>query len=151
MSFEEGKPITDAKYIKENKIKIREIAKDLTDIFNKQIYDFGFIHSDPHQGNLFVRKVDDKSSKKNFKLVLLDHGLYRDLDDSFRYHYMNLWRGIIMQDKKILKEGCNNLGIDKVELFMSVLTSKTYDELMDKSTKYDTDKRLGQKSIFNNI
>ena len=149
MSYEEGRPITDSKYIKENNICIKEIAKNLTDIFNKQIFKYGFVHSDPHPGNLFVRNEIDAYGRYKLKLVLLDHGLYRDLDDDFRFNYMNLWRGIILQDKEILKKGCNNLGIDKVELFMSILTSKTYDDLMNKSTKYDTDKRLGQKSKFN--
>jgi len=148
MSFEEGRPITDSHYVRENKINIKEIAKNLTDIFNKQIYKFGFVHSDPHPGNLFVRNEFDKYGKKQLKLVLLDHGLYRDLDDDFRFNYINLWRGIILQDKEKLKKGCNNLGIEKVELFMSILTSRTYDDLMNKSTKYNTDKRLGQKSIL---
>jgi aarF domain-containing kinase len=148
MSYEEGKPITDSRYVRENNISIKEIAKNLTDIFNKQIFKFGFVHSDPHPGNIFVRNEKDHYGKDRLKIVLLDHGLYRDLDDHFRFNYMNLWRGIILQDKDILKKGCNSLGIDKVELFMSVLTSRTYDDLMNKSTKYNTDKRLGQKSKF---
>lgn len=147
MSYEEGKPITDSRYIRDNNISIKEIARNLTDIFNKQIFKFGFVHSDPHSGNLFVRNEKDRFGINRLKIVLLDHGLYRDLDDNFRFNYINLWRGIILQDKEILKKGCNNLGIDKVELFMSILTSRTYDDLMNKSTKYDTDKRLGQKSI----
>lgn len=127
---------------------MKEIAKNLTDIFNKQIFKFGFIHSDPHPGNIFIRNEFDKHGNKNLKIVLLDHGLYRDIDDKFRYNYMHLWRGIVNQDKEVLKQSCNNLGIEKVELFMSILTSRTYDDLMNKSNKYTTDKRFGLKSIL---
>ena len=147
MSFEEGKSIIDADYIKKNKINVNEIAKNLTDIFNKQIFKFGFIHSDPHPGNLFIRKEKDINNKDKLKIVILDHGLYRDIDNDFRFNYAKLWRGIFLQDKKILKESCNNLGIKKVELFMSVLTSRTYDDLMNQDHKYVTEKRLGDISI----
>lgn len=145
MSFEEGRPITNMKYIKENNINIQEIANILFDIFNKQIFQFGFVHSDPHPGNLFVRK-EKVNGKFITRLVLLDHGLYRDLDDSFRYNYAKLWRGIITQNKNILRESCNALGITKVELFMSILTSNTYDEIMEQKDKFRASKRLGQKS-----
>ena len=36
----------------------------------------GFVHCDPHPGNVLVNKV--KGSKSNdFEVVLLDHGLYQ--------------------------------------------------------------------------
>ena len=147
MSLEEGKTITNMKYIRDNKIKVKEIANILCDVFNKQIFEFGFVHSDRHPGNLFVRK-EKVDGKEMTRLVLLDHGLYRDFDVDFRYNYACLWRGIITQNKEILKTSCNNLGVKKVELFMSVLTSNTYDTLMDKENKYSATRRIGQKSNY---
>jgi aarF domain-containing kinase len=145
MSFEAGRPITNMKYIKENKIQVKEIANILCDVFNRQIFELGFVHSDPHPGNLFIRK-EKVDGKEMTRLVLLDHGLYRDFDDDFRFNYACLWRGIITQNKDLLRESCNNLNIKKVELFMSILTSNTYDSLMDKDNKYSSNRRLGQKS-----
>lgn len=145
MSYEVGKPITNMKYIKENKIEIKEIAHILCDIFNRQIFEFGFVHSDPHPGNLFIRK-EKVGNKEMTRLVLLDHGLYRDLDEDFRYNYSSLWRGIITQNKDLLIKSCNGLGICKVELFMSILTSNTYDTLMDQNNKYSANRRMSLKS-----
>ena len=145
MSFEEGKSITNMSNIKKNNIKLKEIANILTDTFNRQIFEFGFVHSDPHPGNLFVRK-ENVNGKDMTKLVLLDHGLYRDLDDSFRYNYCLLWRGLITQNKDMLRESCNALGVSQVELFISVLTSNTYDSIMSKENKYNSHKQLGLKS-----
>jgi aarF domain-containing kinase len=142
MSYEEGKSITNMEYIKKNNIKIKDIANILTDAFNRQIFEFGFVHSDPHPGNLFVRKENVKG-KEMTKLVLLDHGLYRDLDNSFRYNYCLLWRGLITQNKDMLRESCNALGVSQVELFISVLTSNTYDSIMSKENKYNSHKQLG--------
>ena len=35
-----------------------------------------------------------------WQLVLLDHGLYRELDDSFRLEYAGLWRSLIFAGKR---------------------------------------------------
>jgi aarF domain-containing kinase len=145
MSFEEGKSITNMKYIKDNKISIKEIGSILTDTFNRQIFQFGFVHSDPHPGNLFVRK-EIVNGKQMTRLILLDHGLYRDLDESFRLNYCLMWRGLITQNKALLKESCSNLGIKQFELFLSILTSNTFDDIMDKGQKYSTNKRMGYNS-----
>ena len=32
------------------------------------------------------------------QMVLLDHGLYRDLDEAFRINYCNLWKAMITID-----------------------------------------------------
>lgn len=94
MTWEEGKSITDREYRIKNKIKTTEIAELLANAFNKQIFEFGFVHGDPHSGNLFMRKENENGTMKT-KLVLLDHGLYETLDDKFRLSYASLWRGIL--------------------------------------------------------
>ena len=91
MSYEEGASITNINYMRQNKIDIKETATILSELFYKQIFQLGFVHSDPHPGNIFVRK-EKVNGKDITKIVLLDHGLYREFDDHFRYHYCNLWR-----------------------------------------------------------
>jgi len=93
MSFEEGSSITDINYLKKNKIDVKDVSLLLSEIFYKQIFQFGFVHSDPHPGNIYIRK-EKENGKEVTKIVLLDHGLYRDYDDHFRYNYCNLWRGL---------------------------------------------------------
>lgn len=91
MSYEEGSSITNINYLRDNKIDTKELSIMLSETFYKQIFEFGFVHSDPHPGNIFVRKEKVKG-KDVIKIVLLDHGLYREYDDNFRYSYCNLWR-----------------------------------------------------------
>jgi aarF domain-containing kinase len=143
MSFEEGKQITNMEHLKKNNIRLKEISNILSDVFNRQIFEFGFVHVDPHQGNLYVRKDNETGQTK---LVLLDHGLYKKLDYSFRYNYAQLWRGILTQNKDLIRESCLNLGVKKVELFMSILTSVKYDDIMNKDHRYVSRKRLSNKS-----
>jgi aarF domain-containing kinase len=63
--------------------------------FNHMIFKAGFVHSDPHPGNLFVRK----DAKGELELVLLDHGIYVELSETTRLAYTKLWRGILAQDE----------------------------------------------------
>lgn len=72
MEFIKGYSITDLNRLKEDGIEISEVAKKLTDVFNKLIFKYGFFHADPHPGNIFVEKL-----KNDYRVVLLDHGLYK--------------------------------------------------------------------------
>lgn len=54
-------------------------------------------------------------TKDNFtgksRFVLLDHGLYRTLDENFRYNYCQLWRALILNDQALLNQASANIGI----------------------------------------
>jgi len=52
----------------------------------------GFVHCDPHPGNLLINPLPNK---KDFEIVLLDHGLYQSLSRTFRYNYANLWMSLL--------------------------------------------------------
>jgi aarF domain-containing kinase len=148
LSFEEGKSIVDTDYRIKNQIKVSEIANLLAHVFNRQIFEFGFVHSDPHHGNLFIRK-ETVNGEITTRLVLLDHGLYRDLDKTFRFNYALLWRGVLMQNKDMIREACSGLNVSNPELFIALVTNRNYQDILNEELKYDTKSRLGDKrSIF---
>ena len=41
-------------------------------MYADMIYKFGYVHCDPHAGNILVRKNEHREDE----IVLLDHGLY---------------------------------------------------------------------------
>ena len=55
MSCEEGIPVTHVRRMIENKIDLKELANLISVTFNHMIFKEGFVHADPHPGNLFVR------------------------------------------------------------------------------------------------
>lgn len=59
------------------------------------IFEKGFVHSDPHPGNMFVRRKPNAKSNSDIELVILDHGIYTDLTNETRLSYTKLWRGIL--------------------------------------------------------
>ena len=64
--------------------------------FSDQIFVTGFVHCDPHPGNIFVRPHPDNN--KEFQVVILDHGLCLELSEDFRKNYSTFWRSMFLQD-----------------------------------------------------
>ena len=88
---------------------VSDVAKLLSSVFNEQVFLEGFVHCDPHPSNALIRKQNGKPF-----LVLLDHGLYKQLDDDFRIQYARLWRSLMMADVKGIKEACMELGVEEM-------------------------------------
>jgi aarF domain-containing kinase len=52
-----------------------------------------------HTGNLLIRPSPKGSrSPYNFEIVLLDHGLYFDMDTELRTNYSRMWLSLISRD-----------------------------------------------------
>ena len=62
----------------------------------------GYVHCDPHPGNVLVQKNPITGSND---IVLLDHGLYSTLEDGFRHDYISLWNALLKADKDDIKVG----------------------------------------------
>lgn len=75
---------------------MKDLARIISETFVYMIFEKGFVHSDPHPGNLFVRT---KNNNKDIELVILDHGIYTALPTETRLSYTKLWRGILSQDE----------------------------------------------------
>lgn len=125
MSFEEGFAITDKKRMIDQKIDINTVAKELAYCFSRSIFEYGFVHADPHPGNIFVRK----HASKGFELVLLDHGLYRPISRDVRMAYSKLWNGIFLQNKDLIQEACELLGLKREDfkLMTSMVTKQEWE------------------------
>jgi len=99
MSFETGTPVTHVRKVHEQGIDLKDLSKLISQSFNYMIFKDGFVHADPHPGNLLVRL----GPKGKPQLVLLDHGIYTALKTETRLSYARLWRGILSQDEKMIK------------------------------------------------
>jgi aarF domain-containing kinase len=96
MQFEEGFRATDIESIDKAGISRRAVAKLISSVFNAQIFETGFVHCDPHEANVLLR--DHPTKKGQPQIVLVDHGLYKKLDENFQESYARLWKGIVMAD-----------------------------------------------------
>lgn len=60
-------------YLQNHKIEPFDLCRKIGDLFSHMIFVEGFLHSDPHPGNILVRK---EPGDKQVTVTLLDHGLY---------------------------------------------------------------------------
>ena len=87
-----------------------DLSSLISSVFQAQIFEKGFIHCDPHPANVLWRKT--KNGKP--QLILLDHGLYKQIDDDFRINYAHLWKGLLMADIDTIKKACSSMGINEI-------------------------------------
>lgn len=118
MEYVEGCRIDDVSKLSALNIDADSVAKTVVDAFAKMIFIDGFVHCDPHGGNLLVRK---SATKAGFEVCILDHGLYREMDDDFRQGYCLLWKGLILRRQNDLSNACVKLGVPGLEELLSIM------------------------------
>lgn len=83
---------------------------------------------DPHPANVLLREHPTKKGKP--QIVLVDHGLYKQIDDEFRITYARLWESLMMADLNGIKTASEKLGIgEMVSIPNYVFFAKYYYEL----------------------
>lgn len=96
---------------------IHSIMHTMVELFSAQIFSWGWVHCDPHPGNVIIRPNPSHPSIP--QLVLIDHGLYVRLTDDFRRQYATLWRGLMTIDFGVIKKVAEEWGIGTPDLFAS--------------------------------
>uniref|UniRef100_A0A8C7PPT3 AarF domain containing kinase 5 n=1 Tax=Oncorhynchus mykiss TaxID=8022 RepID=A0A8C7PPT3_ONCMY len=118
--FCEGCKINNVEEIKRQGLSLKDTAEKLIRTFAEQIFYTGFIHADPHPGNVLVRRGPDKKAE----LVLLDHGLYEYLSEIDRVALCKLWRSIVLRDDTAMKRYSNSLGVKDYFIFCEMLLQR---------------------------
>ncbi|KAJ7911061.1 ABC1-domain-containing protein [Mycena leptocephala] len=72
----------------------RAIMEPMVELFSAQMFLWGWVHCDPHPGNVLVRP--HPAAPRTPQIVLLDHGLYVQLTEEFRRDWC-AW-GVAMPD-----------------------------------------------------
>ncbi|RPD53409.1 atypical/ABC1/ABC1-B protein kinase [Lentinus tigrinus ALCF2SS1-7] len=97
------------------------VMQTMVDLFSAQIFDWGWVHCDPHPGNIIIRPHPDpaRARQRQAQFVLLDHGLYVQLSASFQQQYAQLWKGLLSADFNVVKSVAEEWGIGTPDLFAS--------------------------------
>ncbi|XP_050517846.1 uncharacterized aarF domain-containing protein kinase 5 [Diabrotica virgifera virgifera] len=113
----DGYKISDLENLKKENYSLTDINNKLFEAFGYQIFQTGFVHGDPHPGNVLVRKVNG-----NAQLVLLDHGLYQEVSAKDRIALSHFWKAIVLRDHRNMMKYSNELGVKDYEVFAEILT-----------------------------
>ena len=98
------------------------VMQTMVDLFSAQIFRWGWLHCDPHPGNIFIRPYPQRPHRP--QLVLIDHGLYVELSPKFRRQYAELWKGLLAMDLGTLQRIATEWGIGAPDLFASSVLLK---------------------------
>jgi len=118
--FIDGIKISDREEITAAGLNVSDIDRKLLRIFSEQIFKTGFVHADPHPGNLLVRKIND-----GCQIVVLDHGLYEELKKPVRESLAGLWVAIAEDDHHSMSLYSKELNVEDYRLF-SMAVSQRY-------------------------
>ena len=88
------------------------------------MFKFGWVHCDPHPGNVFIRP--NPSNHQKMQLVLIDHGLYIAEPEPFRLKYCQLWKAILTWDNSTLNRIASEWGVEFPEILASATLLSPY-------------------------
>ena len=145
MEFCTGVHINDVENLKKQGVDVYDVSNKIGQMYSKMIFDDGYVHCDPHPGiwtknrwifltlmvacfagNVLVQK---KTSGET-EIVLLDHGLYTQLSNKFRYDYADFWLAIINKDVEAIKATADNLGVGSLYgLFACMVTARSWSSI----------------------
>ncbi|XP_055879490.1 aarF domain-containing protein kinase 1-like isoform X5 [Biomphalaria glabrata] len=127
MEFCEGGKVDNVQYMKEHNISVNQITERLGQLYSQMIFVEGYVHCDPHPGNVLVHPTDSGP-----QIILLDHGLYQTLTDDFRMHYSKMWLAMINADVEGMKTHATALNVgDLFGLFACMLTARSWKSLTE--------------------
>jgi aarF domain-containing kinase len=110
-------------------LNLKEVMTTMVDLFSAQMFLWGWVHCDPHPGNIFIRRLANGHSE----LVLIDHGLYIHMKPEFRHQYSLFWKSLMTFDNDTLKAVVRSWGVNNPDIFASATLMKPY-EGGDRST-----------------
>lgn len=129
MEFCSGNKISDVESMIKARIRLKDVSAALTHLYGQMIFLHGFVHCDPHPGNILIKF--DPDQRRKFRLILLDHGIYKELPDEFRMNYAHLWKSLVDGDEIGIRKYSEKLGGgDAYKLFSVVLTHRSWDTMV---------------------
>ncbi|XP_069064499.1 aarF domain-containing protein kinase 1 isoform X2 [Pleurodeles waltl] len=127
MEFVDGGQVNDRSYMERNQIDVNQVSRGLGQMYSEMIFVNGFVHCDPHPGNVLVRRCPDT---KRTEIVLLDHGLYQVLSEKFRMDYCRLWQALIKADMKRVQKYSQELGAGNMyPLLACMITARSWESV----------------------
>lgn len=126
---------------------VKTIMQTMVELFSAQIFEWGWVHCDPHPGNIIIRPHPSRPREPQF--VLLDHGLYVQLSEEFRQEYALLWRGLMTADLNVVKAVAGKWGIGTPDLFASATLMRPVrfanDADVEKMNQYEQSMAMKEK------
>lgn len=101
---------------------VRSVMQIMVELFSAQMFSWGWVHCDPHPGNIIIRPNPQDTTIA--QLVLLDHGLYVKVDEEFRRDWSLLWKGLLTREFSVVEKTTKKWGMGLPDMFASIALAK---------------------------
>lgn len=101
---------------------VKAIMQVMVELFSAQMFNWGWVHCDPHPGNVIIRPHPTRPGIP--QLVLIDHGLYVGVEDGFKKQWVDLWRGMLAGDFDSVEQVTKEWGMGMPDLLASATLMK---------------------------
>ena len=146
--FIDGIKVSDKEALENAGLDLVSIDRNILNIFSEQLFHTGFIHADPHPGNILIRP---NTGKLNCQVVLLDHGLYEEINDDVREALAGLWLGIVNNDHQEMESCCRKLNVEDYRVFSIALSQRFISSPPGTEDELDFSKMFGGKKFNRKI
>ncbi|KAL1738814.1 hypothetical protein HDZ31DRAFT_50407, partial [Schizophyllum fasciatum] len=87
----------------------RAIMQTMVELFSAQMFSWGWVHRDPHPGNVLIRPLPAKPTQP--QLVLLDHGLYVSVSGDMRRQWASVFTAMLVGDRAEVESVVSQWGV----------------------------------------
>ncbi|TFK25857.1 ABC1-domain-containing protein [Coprinopsis marcescibilis] len=101
---------------------LKSVMQTMVELFSAQMFSWGWVHCDPHPGNVIVRP--NPSDPTQPQLVLIDHGLYVRVPEKFRREWVQLWRAMLSGDYRGVQDVTTEWGMGLPDFMASFTLMK---------------------------
>ncbi|WWC64250.1 uncharacterized protein I303_106859 [Kwoniella dejecticola CBS 10117] len=143
MEWVDGCRLNDRTQLEKWNLDLRETMDLAISTMSAMTFSWGFIHCDPHPGNILVRPHPTKKGKP--QIILIDHGLYISLPREFREDYCTLWRSLFVLDVPKIETIARKWGIAlDANMFASAILLRPFQVNKNKKQK----EKIPEKSQY---
>jgi len=103
LEYVEGIKISNQEQLRKSGFDLSRVAKNVVEAMFRQIYEFGFFHSDPHPGNLAVLSGE--------RILFMDFGQVGRIDREMKEKTMDLVLGMVRYDSDAVVKSLLNIGV----------------------------------------
>jgi predicted unusual protein kinase regulating ubiquinone biosynthesis (AarF/ABC1/UbiB family) len=147
MDFVEGIKITNRTALLEAGLHPHEVAQLLNDVYAEQMLRLGWLHADPHPGNLLVR-----AGPEGPELILLDHGLTLQLSPALVGALREIVRALHEGDLDSLADALRRAGMPlDAQVDLETLLQIVGVLLLDQSVENDEDHQGAEPAAKNAV
>ena len=125
MEFIDGCKMNNKDAMQQKGVGLKDAVQTFLEAMSETIFLHGFVHCDPHIGNVLIRRTPS-SNNNNWQLVLLDFGLCRELRPHVRVGYCQLWEALVLARDDDVKKYAKQLGVDEYELLAVSVLMRPY-------------------------